>query len=220
MHRFVLREPVYVLKDVAGAAIGHGDGRGELVGAGVAEEEERLVAVSGELVDELADGAAAALLDGLSQVGVFDPTHELEHSLEVHLPFLQVVLGEFKLLPLIVGETPPGPVAQVLDALWGGPETLIVVSTDLSHYLDYDAAQALDIRAAAIRAVGRIEPQSLDRLLEMAKNEDEYILRYLASQSFANGKATPTKVKEFLELLRPPLQGKPALQEEAEDAGW
>ncbi|MHC4249415.1 MAG: HEAT repeat domain-containing protein, partial [Planctomycetota bacterium] len=83
-----------------------------------------------------------------------------------------------------------------------------------------DTAQTLDIRAAAVRAVGQIEPQSLDRLLEMAKGEDEYILRYLASASFSQGNATPTKVKEFLDALRPPLQGKPALKEEAGDAGW
>jgi hypothetical protein len=83
-----------------------------------------------------------------------------------------------------------------------------------------DAAQALDIRAAAVRAVGQIEPQSLALLLEMAKGEDAYLLRYLASQSFAAGKASPTKLKDMLEALRPPLQGKPALQEATEDSGW
>jgi AmmeMemoRadiSam system protein B len=87
--------------------------------------------------------AIQSVLD-LPQVGIFDPTHALEHSLEVHLPFLQEVLGDFKLVPFVVGLARPEEVAEVLDRLWGGPETLIVVSTDLSHYLDYDAARTMD----------------------------------------------------------------------------
>ena len=87
--------------------------------------------------------AARQILD-FPGVQVFDATHELEHSLEVHLPFLQIVLDDFTLVPLVVGQATPGDVADVLDALWGGPETLIVISTDLSHYLDYDAARSLD----------------------------------------------------------------------------
>lgn len=70
--------------------------------------------------------------------------HALEHSLEVQLPFLQSVLDDFKLLPLAVGDATPDEVAQVLDVLWGGPETLIVISSDLSHYLSYRAAQNID----------------------------------------------------------------------------
>jgi AmmeMemoRadiSam system protein B len=68
----------------------------------------------------------------------------MEHSLEVQLPFLQVVLEDFKLLPLAVGDATPDEVAQVLEALWGGPETLIVISSDLSHFLPYKTAQAVD----------------------------------------------------------------------------
>jgi hypothetical protein len=90
------------------------------------------------------DREAIALLKGLPQVGVSDPAHALEHSLEVHVPFLQTVLGEFKLVPLAVGHAEPEEVAQVLERLWGGPETLIVVSSDLSHYLPYGEAQATD----------------------------------------------------------------------------
>ena len=71
-----------------------------------------------------------------------------EHSLEVHLPFLQTVLGKFSVVPLAVGEATADEIAQVLDALWGGAETLIVVSSDLSHYLGYGEAQATD-RATA-----------------------------------------------------------------------
>jgi AmmeMemoRadiSam system protein B len=71
--------------------------------------------------------------------------HAMEHSLEVHLPFLQLVLEEFTLVPLAVGRATPDQVADVLDALWGGPETLVVVSSDLSHYLGYAEAEALDV---------------------------------------------------------------------------
>ncbi len=90
------------------------------------------------------DADAVAALKGLQQVGVNGATHAHEHSLEVQLPFLQQILRDFKLVPLVVGSATPGEVAEVLDALWGGPETLIVISSDLSHYHPYDAARALD----------------------------------------------------------------------------
>jgi AmmeMemoRadiSam system protein B len=77
-------------------------------------------------------------------IRVFEPSHQYEHSLEVHLPFLQAVLGEFSIVPVVVGEVRPESVASLLETLWGGPETLIVVSSDLSHYLEYDAARAQD----------------------------------------------------------------------------
>jgi len=101
------------------------------------------------------DKAAEAEIAAMNQVGIFPPTHQAEHALEVHLPFLQELLGDFKLVPIVVGETPPGLVAEVLNKLWGGPETLIVISSDLSHFLDYDAAQDIDQRTcAAITALG------------------------------------------------------------------
>jgi len=89
------------------------------------------------------DKAAIAALDA-SLAGVFEPAHEMEHSLEVHLPFLQVVLGRFTLVPLVVGDAGPETVADVLETLWYGEETLIVISSDLSHYLGYDRARARD----------------------------------------------------------------------------
>jgi len=64
----------------------------------------------------------------------------------VQLPFLQSVLEDFKLVPLAVGDTTPAEVSEVLDVLWGGPETLIVVSSDLSHYLPYDLAESVDMQ--------------------------------------------------------------------------
>ena len=92
----------------------------------------------------LIDAEAAAKLADLPQVRVLDAAHAQEHSLEVHLPFLQEVLGEFSLVPLVVGEAAPAEVGEVLERLWGGPETLIVISSDLSHYHDYATAQQLD----------------------------------------------------------------------------
>lgn len=70
--------------------------------------------------------------------------HAYEHSLEVQLPFLQVVLDDFRLVPVVVGHCDPDRVAAVIDALWGGPETLVVISSDLSHFLPYEKARELD----------------------------------------------------------------------------
>jgi MEMO1 family protein len=78
-----------------------------------------------------------------------DAPHAPEHALEVELPFLQTLLASFQLVPLIVGDAAPHDVAQVLRRLWGGPETLIVVSSDLSHYHDYETARRLDAATAA-----------------------------------------------------------------------
>lgn len=90
------------------------------------------------------DTAAIAALAHLPQVVVSPQAHALEHSLEVQLPFLQAVLPRFSLVPLAVGDATANEVAEVLEALWGGPETLIVVSSDLSHYLPYASAQTTD----------------------------------------------------------------------------
>lgn len=90
------------------------------------------------------DQDAVHALKALRQVVVSPAAHALEHSLEVQLPFLQSVLDGFRLLPLAVGDAEPHEVAEVLDALWGGPETLIVISSDLSHYLPYAAACQID----------------------------------------------------------------------------
>ncbi len=93
-------------------------------------------------------GAINAVLD-LPQVQINDSAHEQEHSLEIHLPFLQTLLPEFSLVPLVVGHAHPGAVAQVIERLWGGPETLIIISTDLSHYHDYGTARRRDADTCA-----------------------------------------------------------------------
>ncbi len=106
-------------------------------------------------IDE--DAVARAL--ALPQVEVLDAAHEMEHSLEVQLPFLQRVLDGFALAPLLVGETAPEDVAEVIELLWGGPETLVVVSSDLSHFLDYDSARRSD--AATARAIEALRPEDI-----------------------------------------------------------
>lgn len=94
------------------------------------------------------DREAVARLAGLPQVKFFDAAHAGEHCLEVELPFLQVLFRRFAMVPLVVGETSDAEVAEVLDRLWGGPETRIVVSSDLSHYHPYAEAVRID-RATA-----------------------------------------------------------------------
>jgi AmmeMemoRadiSam system protein B len=106
------------------------------------------------------DRAALARALALPQVVELDRAHAHEHSLEVQLPFLQQVLGRFALAPLLVGDAEPGEVAELLEALWGGPETLVVVSSDLSHHLDY--ATALRRDRATTRAIGELRGEDLD----------------------------------------------------------
>jgi AmmeMemoRadiSam system protein B len=105
------------------------------------------------------DGEARERVLALPQVSIDDEVHGREHSLEVHLPFLQRVLASFRSLPLAVGETTRNQVADVLDVVWGGPETVIVVSSDLSHYHDYATAAALDRRTA--EAIVAVRPEEV-----------------------------------------------------------
>ena len=92
----------------------------------------------------------------LPQVRELDEAHEHEHSIEVQLPFLQTVLGDFALVPLAVGDATPEEVSQVLDILWDGPGTRFVISSDLSHYYDFQTAQRLD--AATAKAIEALKP--------------------------------------------------------------
>lgn len=90
------------------------------------------------------DQEAVTLARTFPQVVVSDAAHEHEHALEVQLPFLQTVLSEFSIVPFAVGHAAPAEVSEVIDALWGGPETLIVISSDLSHYHSYAVAVSVD----------------------------------------------------------------------------
>lgn len=105
------------------------------------------------------DREALNSVSDLSQVLTHDQAHQQEHSLEVHLPFLQMCFRHMKLVPFAVGAATAEHVAEVLERLWGGPETRIVISTDLSHFLDYDSCNALDARTA-----GFVEAYAYDRI--------------------------------------------------------
>lgn len=95
----------------------------------------------------------------LPQVQTFDLTHEQEHSLEVQIPFLQETLVDFTLVPIVVGDATAAEVSEVLEALWGGDETLIVISSDLSHFHDYDEAKRLD--SATCNAIERFDKAAI-----------------------------------------------------------
>jgi hypothetical protein len=106
------------------------------------------------------DTAMLANLSVLPQVRTLDEAHALEHSLEVQLPFLQTLLNAFTLVPLVVGDASYADVAEVLEQAWGGPETLIVISSDLSHYHDYATAKHMD--ATTSRAIEALQPERID----------------------------------------------------------
>jgi AmmeMemoRadiSam system protein B len=101
------------------------------------------------------DAGAAAALRTLPQVAERDDAHAREHALEVELPFLQHLLGDFTVVPLVAGAASAGEVAEVLAAVWGGEETRVVVSSDLSHYMPYETARRVDRETAD--AVVRLE---------------------------------------------------------------
>lgn len=118
------------------------------------------------------DAAALAQIADLPQVVARDDAHAQEHSLEVHLPFLQTLLDDFTLVPLVVGEASADEVGEVIERLWGGPvrraarpneidpETLVVISSDLSHYHPYTVARQLD--RATSEAIERLRYEDLD----------------------------------------------------------
>jgi MEMO1 family protein len=96
-------------------------------------------------------------------VVVDDDAHAMEHSLEAHLPFVQEALGEVALLPMLVGEVPARLVADILAEVWGGPETLVVASSDLSHFYGYATATLLDRETAEAVVHCRPDGVGLDR---------------------------------------------------------
>lgn len=132
------------------------------------------------LGDVKVDTAALASVASLPGVGTSAEAHAREHSLEVQLPFLQKVVPNAKLVPLAVGRAPAAEVARVLESLWGGPETVIVISSDLSHYLPYDTGRAADTRTAERIVTLDREPlhgdeacgaAGINGLLEMARRK-------------------------------------------------
>ena len=106
------------------------------------------------------DQAAVETILDLPFVEYLEQAHTYEHSLEVQLPFLQEVLDSFEIVPIVAGDASPEQVSQVLDALWGGDETLIVISSDLSHYHDYASAQQMD--ESTSRVIEQLQYEQLD----------------------------------------------------------
>ncbi|WP_018509499.1 AmmeMemoRadiSam system protein B [Thiobacillus thioparus] len=116
-------------------------------------EAERFATPLGEVQ---LDCAGMQALAGLPQVARSAAAHQMEHSLEVQLPFLQQVLGDFQLLPLAVGDASGAEVAEVLEQVWGGDETLIVISSDLSHFLPDALARQVD--GETVKAILALNP--------------------------------------------------------------
>ena len=112
----------------------------------------------------------------LPQVHMDEEAHRLEHSLEVHLPFLQYVLQDFTLIPLVVGDASAQEVSEVIQQLWGGPETLLIISSDLSHFLDYDSARVRD--AATCRAIEKLAYEDIDYHDACGRNPVSGLLHY------------------------------------------
>ena len=111
------------------------------------------------LGDVRVDLSALDAIAELPQTRHYEVPFEGEHCLEVQLPFLQIVLTDFRIVPLLAGDASPEEVAEVLERLWGGEETLIVVSSDLSHYLSYGAAQESDTETT--RAIEALRPEAI-----------------------------------------------------------
>jgi MEMO1 family protein len=105
------------------------------------------------------DQAAREALLRVPGIVTLDAAHADEHSLEVHLPFLQSVLDHFTLVPLVAGDASAELVASALETVWGGRETVVVVSSDLSHYLDYAAAKTIDARTCT--AIEGLDPAAI-----------------------------------------------------------
>jgi MEMO1 family protein len=158
VRRVVLAGPAHRVF-VRGAAVPDAAAFGSPLGA---------VALDREMLDRLRT---------LPFVAVSARAHAFEHSLEVHLPFLQSVLDEFTLVPVVMGDASPAQAATLLETCWGGAETLVVVSSDLSHYHPYALAQAIDRRTSEriLRLDTTLEPEDacgaapINGLLEVAR---------------------------------------------------
>lgn len=126
----------------------------------------------------------------LPQVTEFDLTHQQEHSLEVQLPFLQEVLDEFTLVPLVVGDARADDISEVLETLWGSDETLIVISSDLSHYHDYKTAQTMD--NLTCKAIETLDAKSISQEQACGRNP---VLGLLQVAQRHNMKVTTLELK-------------------------
>jgi AmmeMemoRadiSam system protein B len=121
------------------------------------------------------DREAFDLVSDLPQVSQMEAPFEGEHCLEVQLPFLQLVLDDFRIVPFLVGDAETDEVAEVLERLWGGAETLIVISSDLSHYLDYESARRIDTQTS--RAIEALRPEAIGYNQACGRNPLNGLLR-------------------------------------------
>ncbi|MGR9093178.1 MAG: AmmeMemoRadiSam system protein B, partial [Gammaproteobacteria bacterium] len=129
------------------------------------------------------DTAALQEIARLPGVRISDEAHAGEHCLEVQLPFLAAALGAFELVPFVVGPCDPSLVANALRAVWGGPETLIIVSSDLSHYLPYEEAAARDRatsaaiarRSSTLRGDEACGAHAINGLMTIARERDLHV---------------------------------------------
>lgn len=131
------------------------------------------------------DQTSLAKISSLPQVKQLDDAHAQEHSLEVHLPFLQTILEDFQLIPLVVGDASSTEVAEVLEQIWGGPETLIIISSDLSHYHSYTEARQLD--QATSLAIENLQPEKIHYEMACGRNPVNGLLE-IARQKGLHGK--------------------------------
>lgn len=95
----------------------------------------------------------------LPQLHLHDAAFEEEHSIEVHLPFLQELLTDFSIIPLLVGDATAEQVAEVIEQVWQPDGNLVVISSDLSHYLDYTSATKMDRETS--QAIEALQPEAL-----------------------------------------------------------
>jgi MEMO1 family protein len=182
VRRVLLAGPAHFVP-LGGVAVSSADAFATPLGPVTVDDtaRERALAVEGTVVD--------------------DNAHGVEHSLEVHLPFIAEVLGDVPVLPLLVGRTPPTVLADVLDALWGDDETRVVVSTDLSHYLDDATAKAVDRETAdaIVARCDRLDPEracgagAVLGLLESARRHDLSV-RLLDLRTSADTAGDPDRV--------------------------
>ncbi len=128
--------------------------------------------------------ALANVLD-LPQVRIWDEAHAFEHSLEVHLPFLQRLYAQFSIVPILVGQASADDVAEVLEKLWGGPETVVVISSDLSHFNDYVTAQHLD--QATAQSITALNGEALEYESACGRNAIRGLLK-VAYEKGLNGR--------------------------------
>jgi len=129
------------------------------------------------------DTAALQQLRQLPQVSTDNAAHHSEHSLEVHLPFLQKTLQDFTLVPVLVGDATAEEVCQAIEQLWGGRETLLIISSDLSHYHDYETATQLD--QATSRAIEALALENIDHHDACGRNPVSGLLLYARRHGLA-----------------------------------